>query len=111
MAFNTYQASSNSFPVTIGFGANDDYIVYNNTKCPLTVHILPDSDGPPAFNLGPGESYVYHHGATAEPSAVNVYGYPVHTAVNAGEVVDLEPNSDGTPRVNQSLARLVVSGF
>ena len=110
MAFNTYQASSNSFPVTVGFVANDDYLIYNNTQCPLHVDVLPDSDGE-TFTLMPGGVHVYHHSGATVSSAVNVIGTPMHTAVYATTPVQLEQYNTGERRVNESQARLVVTGF
>ena len=60
MAFITYDATSGTFPVQIAFQTDRDYVIYNNTKCPLNIEIPSAEDGGNSFILGPGEANIYH---------------------------------------------------
>ena len=114
MAFITYDATSGTFPVQIAFQTDRDYVIYNNTKCPLNIEIPSAEDGGNSFILGPGEANIYHADTDTSDAAgtsPDVVGTPVHTAVNAGQTIDLEPWDNGVARTNEGQARLVVSEF
>ena len=106
MAHATYEADSEDFVGTQSVTANNDYVLYNNTKCGMNITVVHDSDDDYDVSLSSGEGQVYRAAASG---TVTFTGVPHHTGVTATQPAT-HTNNDGLTLATGS-ASLVFTPF